>query len=92
MDAGAVGALGRRATEGRATSVAEPRPRSPVPPATLQGPNLDWVAGVRLVFNSYQDDWPHLYAVSAAGGAPPLLLTPGAFMVEHVAEAAMADS
>ena len=31
------------------------------------------------------DDWPHLYSVSAAGGAP-VLLTPGAFMVEHVAE------
>jgi dipeptidyl aminopeptidase/acylaminoacyl peptidase len=31
------------------------------------------------------DDWPHLYSVAASGGAP-LLLTPGAYMVEHVAE------
>jgi dipeptidyl aminopeptidase/acylaminoacyl peptidase len=48
--------------------------------------NLHWAAGARLVFVAYLDDWPHLYSVAAAGGAPPLLLTPGAFMVEHVAE------
>lgn len=48
--------------------------------------NLHWAAGGRLVFLAYLDDWPHLYSVPAAGGAPPLLLTPGAFMVEHVAE------
>jgi dipeptidyl aminopeptidase/acylaminoacyl peptidase len=48
--------------------------------------NLHWAAGARLVFLAYLDDWPHLYSVPAAGGAPPLLLTPGAFMVEHVAE------
>jgi dipeptidyl aminopeptidase/acylaminoacyl peptidase len=48
--------------------------------------NLHWAAGARLVFLAYLDDWPHLYSVAAAGGAPPLLLTPGAFMVEHVAE------
>lgn len=47
--------------------------------------NLHWAAGNRLVFMAYLDDWPHLYSVSAAGGAP-VLLTPGAFMVEHVAE------
>jgi dipeptidyl aminopeptidase/acylaminoacyl peptidase len=47
--------------------------------------NLHWGAGDRLVFLSYLDDWPHLYSVPAAGGAP-LLLTPGDFMVEHVAE------
>ena len=32
------------------------------------GPFLEWVAGDRLVFNSEQDNWPHLYAVSANGG------------------------
>jgi dipeptidyl aminopeptidase/acylaminoacyl peptidase len=47
--------------------------------------NLHWGAGGRLVFLAYLDDWPHLYSIPASGGAP-LLLTPGAFMVEHVAE------
>jgi dipeptidyl aminopeptidase/acylaminoacyl peptidase len=45
--------------------------------------NLHWAAGGRLVFLDYLDDWPHLYSIPATGGAP-LLLTPGAFMVEHV--------
>ncbi len=45
--------------------------------------NLTW-AGDRLVFLSESDNWQHLYSVPAAGGAA-LLLTPGAFMVEHVA-------
>ena len=47
--------------------------------------NLHWAAGDRLVFMADLDDWPHLYSIPAAGGAP-LLLTPGAFMVEHVSE------
>jgi dipeptidyl aminopeptidase/acylaminoacyl peptidase len=47
--------------------------------------NLHWAAGDRIVFMAYLDDWPHLYSVPDAGG-PPTLLTPGAFMVEHVAE------
>ncbi|HSZ09514.1 MAG TPA: prolyl oligopeptidase family serine peptidase [Steroidobacteraceae bacterium] len=47
--------------------------------------NLHWAAGDRIVFMAYLDDWPHLYSVAASGGAP-LLLTPGAYMVEHVAE------
>jgi len=34
---------------------------------------------------AYLDDWPHLYSVAVSGGAP-VLLTPGAYMVEHVAE------
>ena len=47
--------------------------------------NLHWAAGDRLVFLAYLDDWQHLYSVPAAGGEARLL-TPGAFMVEHVAE------
>ncbi|MEA3150741.1 MAG: hypothetical protein QOD56_1680, partial [Gammaproteobacteria bacterium] len=62
-------------------------------PATLAGSypdvegeaNLHWM-GDRLVFVAYLDDWPHLYSLPASGGTPPLLLTPGAFMVEHVCE------
>ncbi|QUD88907.1 S9 family peptidase [Phenylobacterium montanum] len=46
--------------------------------------NLHWAAEGQLTFLSLQDNWPHLYAVPAAGGAARLL-TPGAFMVEHVA-------
>jgi dipeptidyl aminopeptidase/acylaminoacyl peptidase len=38
------------------------------------------------VFLSYLDGWPHLYSVGLGGG-PPLLLTPGAAMVEHVSMA-----
>jgi len=52
-------------------------------PDVEKGANLNWAAGDRLVFLAYLDDWPHLYSVTAAGGTPTLL-TPGAFMVEHV--------
>jgi dipeptidyl aminopeptidase/acylaminoacyl peptidase len=45
--------------------------------------NLHWADANRIVFMAYLDDWPHLYSVPAAGGTP-VLLTPGAFMVEHV--------
>ena len=62
-------------------------------PATLRGnlpqvagdANLAWGAGDRIVFVAELDGWPHLYTVPAGGGAPPTLLTPGNFMVEHVA-------
>jgi dipeptidyl aminopeptidase/acylaminoacyl peptidase len=50
-------------------------------PQSGGGPLLEWSAGNRLVFLSEQDNWPHLYAVSAYGGRARLL-TPGAFMVE----------
>ena len=47
--------------------------------------NLRWAADDHLVFMSYQDGWPHLYAIHHPGqGGTPALLTPGAFMVEHV--------
>ncbi|HEV2443941.1 MAG TPA: prolyl oligopeptidase family serine peptidase [Steroidobacteraceae bacterium] len=48
------------------------------------GSQLHWAAGNRLVFVSERDNWPHLYAVSAAEGKAKLL-TPGKFMVENVA-------
>ena len=46
--------------------------------------NLHWM-GDRIVFLAYLDDWPHLYSLPSSGGTPTLL-TPGAFMVEHVTE------
>lgn len=52
-------------------------------PDTEGGFNLHWAAKNRLVFVSYQDGWPHLYSLDANAGAP-LLLTPGAFMTEHI--------
>ena len=52
-------------------------------PTTHGGANLHWAAGGRIVFLSYADGWPHLYSLPERGGEP-LLLTPGAYMVEHV--------
>ena len=51
-------------------------------PAVPGGPFLMWGAGNRLVFRAEMDGWPHLYALSAAGGEPTLL-TPGAYMVDR---------
>ena len=55
----------------------------------LQNPGgigLRWAADDTLVFLSYRDGWPHLYSLRSPGhGGRPMLLTPGAFMVEHVA-------
>jgi dipeptidyl aminopeptidase/acylaminoacyl peptidase len=42
---------------------------------------FEWAAGDRIVFQSFQDGWQHLYAMSRSGGAP-VLLTPGNYMVE----------
>lgn len=53
-------------------------------PQTAGEANLNWVAGARLLFLADLDGWPHLYSIGVDGGAP-LLLTPGKFMVEHVA-------
>ena len=54
-------------------------------PDTEGEANLHWAAGDRLVFMADLDNWPHLYSVAASGG-DVMLLTPGDFMVEHVAE------
>jgi dipeptidyl aminopeptidase/acylaminoacyl peptidase len=48
------------------------------------GPVLRWAAGDRLTFRAEMDGWPHLYSVPASGGEA-MLLTPGNYMVEHVA-------
>jgi dipeptidyl aminopeptidase/acylaminoacyl peptidase len=58
-------------------------------PETLRGSfpgdaHLEWAAGDRLVFLAEVDGWPHLYSVPAGGETPPLLLTPGEFMVEQL--------
>jgi dipeptidyl aminopeptidase/acylaminoacyl peptidase len=53
-------------------------------PGTAGDVNLHWADGDRLVFLADLDNWPHLYSIPATGGAP-LLLTPGNYMVEHVA-------
>jgi dipeptidyl aminopeptidase/acylaminoacyl peptidase len=42
---------------------------------------LAWMQGNRLAFVSEQDNWPHLYTVSADGGRARLL-TPGAYQIE----------
>ncbi len=55
-------------------------------PRTADDRNLRWAANGRLVFFSYQDGWPHLYSLAIGQASPrPALLTPGSFMVEHVA-------
>jgi dipeptidyl aminopeptidase/acylaminoacyl peptidase len=54
-------------------------------PRTAGGVNLHWAADDHIAFLSYQDGWPHLYSIHHPGkGGAPKLLTPGAFMVEHV--------
>lgn len=54
------------------------------PVRTAGAMSLRWAADDRLVFMSYQDGWPHLYSLQHPGeGTRPVLLTPGAFMVEH---------
>jgi dipeptidyl aminopeptidase/acylaminoacyl peptidase len=45
--------------------------------------NLHWAGDGQLTFLSEADNWPHLYAVAESGGAARLL-TPGAFMAEHI--------
>lgn len=44
---------------------------------------MEWSKSQEIIFLSYHDGWPHLYAVSL-GGAKPRLLTPGPFHVEDL--------
>lgn len=53
-------------------------------PQDGDGVGLRWMAGDTLSFIATLDGYEHLYSLSAAGGEPRLL-TPGRFMVEHVA-------
>jgi dipeptidyl aminopeptidase/acylaminoacyl peptidase len=54
-------------------------------PRTAGGANLHWAADDTVVFVSYQDGWPHLYSIRQTDrDGKAKLLTPGAFMVEHV--------
>lgn len=43
--------------------------------------SLHFGAGNRIVFDSEQDGWSHLYSIAATGGEP-VLLTPGDFSIE----------
>jgi dipeptidyl aminopeptidase/acylaminoacyl peptidase len=45
--------------------------------------SFHYAAGERIVFDSEQDGWGHLYSISANGGQPTLL-TPGEFEIEDV--------
>jgi dipeptidyl aminopeptidase/acylaminoacyl peptidase len=53
-------------------------------PRTTDDRILRWAANNRLTFMSYHDGWPHLYSMQTSPRNTPRLLTPGAFMVEHV--------
>ena len=63
---------------------------SPVDPILRNpgGIGLQWAAGNALLYLSYRDGYPHLYAIQHPGQADtsgqPMLLTPGPFMVEQV--------
>ena len=55
-------------------------------PATVRGSYpgetaLMWSSRRRIVYQSYEDGWPHLYSIAERGGVP-LLLTAGRFQVE----------
>jgi dipeptidyl aminopeptidase/acylaminoacyl peptidase len=65
--------------------------RAPVDPILRNpgGIGLQWAADDALIYMSYVDGFPHLYAIQHAGrsdkSGQPVLLTPGPFMVEQVA-------
>jgi dipeptidyl aminopeptidase/acylaminoacyl peptidase len=49
------------------------------------GIGLRWAGNDTLVFMSYRDRFPHVFALDVPGsGKPPKLLTPGSFMVEQM--------
>lgn len=47
------------------------------------GVNLDWANSNSIVFMTNEDGWPHLYSINPGNGKKTLL-TPGAFICEHV--------
>lgn len=51
-------------------------------PSIDGGANLLWAEG-KIIFTSYEDGWPHLYAINP-DGSKRLLLTPGNFAVENI--------
>ncbi len=51
-------------------------------PSIDGGANLLWADG-KIIFSSYEDGWPHVYAINP-DGSKRLLLTPGNFAVENV--------
>ncbi|MES2828251.1 MAG: prolyl oligopeptidase family serine peptidase [Bacteroidota bacterium] len=51
-------------------------------PSMDGGANLMW-ADEKIIYSSYEDGWPHLYAMNTDGSGR-VLLTPGNFAVEHV--------
>jgi dipeptidyl aminopeptidase/acylaminoacyl peptidase len=51
-------------------------------PSIDGGANLNWGIS-KIVFSTYQDGWPHLYAIDEEG-KQELLLTPGNFAVENI--------
>lgn len=53
-------------------------------PKTHGGANLMFPQTDIIIFTSSHDNWPHIYSISAKGGKPNLL-TPGEYMVEHLA-------
>ena len=52
-------------------------------PTTHGRTNLHWGANDQIVFLSYEDGWPHLYAMKS-DGSQRKLLTPGPYMAEHI--------
>lgn len=53
-------------------------------PSVDGGFNLHWASNNKIIYLSYEDGWPHLYAMDAKHGDSKLL-TPGKYLVEHVA-------
>ena len=46
--------------------------------------SFHYAAGERIVFDSEQDGWGHLYSIGIVPGSKPVLLTPGEFEIEDV--------
>ncbi|HMQ06039.1 MAG TPA: prolyl oligopeptidase family serine peptidase [Saprospiraceae bacterium] len=54
-------------------------------PTTHGGTNLNWVTNETLIYLSYEDGWPHIYALDLKT-AHSRQLTKGNFMVEHISK------